>query len=392
MLRIPTAIALLALVSGLPVAAQTGARPAAQPGTTTRLGGGEQRWVGEPISISVKNADLQDVIRLISKTAGLNLVVDDDLKGKTVTLDLTEVPWDQALDLVLRTHGLGAEWNGNLIQISSTGRLVTQHQRAEQLRKARESSGGLVSVARTLSYANAADAEQLVRKELSERGRVTLDRRTNTLIITDTPAVVRRLTGLLDAGDGRPAPQVVTSSNGVGVSASSVAGRPAGAPRAADGPALASWNGWLLECEESFTARLEAEGRELRQVAGSGALLARTELDAAGLELAKLQLGRLMEVGRLEVKQAHPVALGPGGQESIELGPLGGGATAMLDLGLERNGGRFVLTFRARRSSGGRLPLAWHGPLSSGWVVELQPSPGEPWSVLLLAPESTPGG
>ena len=83
----------------------------------------------------------------------------------------------------------------------------------------------LVSVARTLSYASAADAEALVRKELSERGRVTLDRRTNTLIITDTPEVVRRLTGLIDLTEGGPSPQVVTSASGSGVSASSVAGR-----------------------------------------------------------------------------------------------------------------------------------------------------------------------
>ena len=89
------------------------------PGSTSLIAGGERAFTGEPISITAKNADLQDVLRLISKTAGLNLILDDDLKGKTVTLDLHDVPWDQALDLVLRGQGLGADWTGNVLRIAT---------------------------------------------------------------------------------------------------------------------------------------------------------------------------------------------------------------------------------------------------------------------------------
>ena len=116
----------------------------------------------------MKNADLSDVLRMITRPAGLNLVMDDELRGKTVTLDLDDVPWDQALELVLRTNGLGSEWSGNVLQVGRTEDLTQGLKQRSELRELQQQAGGLVSMARTLSNANAADAERLVKQHLSD--------------------------------------------------------------------------------------------------------------------------------------------------------------------------------------------------------------------------------
>jgi hypothetical protein len=344
------------------------------PGSTTVLSDGHRGPVGEPISISVKNADLQDVLRMITRPAGLNLVLDDELQGKTVTLDLDDVPWDQALELVLRSHGLGYEWSGNVLQVGSTSDLMQGLRQRAELRELRQQSGGLISVARTLSNANAGDAEQLVKQHLSDQGRVTLNRRTNTLIIQDFPAVVAKLTGLLqdrEAAAGELRTSRVSQRGG-----------------AVRGGRSVSWNAWLLESSDSFVQRLDLEGSSVQRVSGSPSTLARAQLNAEDLGVAKLLLGRLTEQGRLEVLEARPFGLAPAARETLDLGTLGpAGAPLRLELALERDGGASVLTFRCYRGSGARLPFAWHGPTDAAWIVEMQPAPGEEWRVLLISPE-----
>ncbi len=361
---------LVFLLLGLVFASQARAQA---PGSTTTLSGGEVVSRAETISISVRNAELTGVLRMIARTAGLSLVLDDELAGKTITLDLEDVPWDQALDLVLRTHGLSSEWSGNVMQVGATSDIMAGLRQQTQLRELRGQSAGLVSVARTLDHANAADAERLVSQHLSDRGRVSLDRRTNTLIIQDTPSVIREITGLLDHQDAA----LET------VRASSQLSRSVPGPRVP----LASWNAWLLESSDSFLQRLDLPDAAVRRVTGTRAVLGRVQLTSEDLEVAKLLLGRLTEQDRLKVIEALPFGLAPAGTESIELGRLGSdGGSLRLDLGLDRDGGHFVLTFRCFRGSGGRLPLAWHGPTHAAWIVELQPAPGEPWRVLLIAP------
>ena len=361
---------LVFLLLGLVFASEARAQA---PGSTTTLSGGEVVSRAETISISVRKAELTSVLRMIARTAGLNLVLDDELAGKTVTLELDEVPWDQALELVLGLHGLSSEWSGQVMQVGATSDIMADLQQRARLRELREQSGGLVSVARTLDHANAADAERLVAQHLSDRGRVTMDRRTNTLIIQDTPSVIREITGLLDSQD--------TALESARLSSQPSRSRP---ERRAP---LASWNAWLLESSDSFLQRLDLPDAAIRRVTGTSAVLGRVQLTADDLEVAKLLLGRLTEQDRLKVIGALPFGLAPAGAESIELGPLGrGGGSLRLDLGLDRDGGHFVMTFRCFRGSGGRLPLAWHGPTHAAWIVELQAGPGEPWRVLLIAP------
>lgn len=74
---------------------------------------GQGRWTGFPISVSLDKAPLQDVVRTFAKLAGFNLVLDPRVKG-SVTVELKDVPWDQALYLILKTHGMGAEVDGRM--------------------------------------------------------------------------------------------------------------------------------------------------------------------------------------------------------------------------------------------------------------------------------------
>ena len=173
-----------------------------------KVTGAGRVFTGEPISISVKDADLQDLFRLFHSVSGLNIAVDPSVKGKTITLELVDVPWDQALDLVLRTQGLGQSLEGNVLRIAPTTKLAQEEQQLKQLQEAQELSGEVVSVAFPLSYANGAAVETIVRKGLSQRGDIARDTRTNTLIIKDLPGRIEAIRALLQLLD-QPTKQVM---------------------------------------------------------------------------------------------------------------------------------------------------------------------------------------
>jgi len=82
----------------------------------------ESRWGGEPISLDVKDADLRDILHTFSELTALNIVVDPDVRG-SVTVRLHDVPWDQALDLILRTNGCGYVIEGNILRVGKPSNL-----------------------------------------------------------------------------------------------------------------------------------------------------------------------------------------------------------------------------------------------------------------------------
>jgi type IV pilus assembly protein PilQ len=147
------------------------------------------KYSGEPISVNLRDVDLKDFFRLISEISGLNIVLDPTVSGRE-TLVLNDVPWDQALDIVLQNHSLDRQMEGNVLRIASVETLKkeadlrTQHQQA--LAKAVETQ----TVTRFLSYAHSKDVMTVVKKFLSERGDVIADDRTNALIIRDIPTVL----------------------------------------------------------------------------------------------------------------------------------------------------------------------------------------------------------
>lgn len=166
------------------------------------VGGEEEgpKYSGEPISVNLKNVDLKDFFRLIHEISGLNIVVDPNVSG-SVTMVLIDVPWDQALDIVLRNNRLGATLEGNVLRIATLTTLKNEQQEQRELAQAREEAVDPVTVTRTLSYASGQDLENTLRRFLSSRGEIIRDDRTNSLIIRDIPQVIPELDNLIEQLD-----------------------------------------------------------------------------------------------------------------------------------------------------------------------------------------------
>jgi len=147
------------------------------------------RYTGEPISVNLKDVDLKDFFRLVHEISGLNVVLDPNVHG-TLTIVLDDVPWDQALDIVLKNNDMARELEGNVLRIA----MVDTLKKEADARRAQIESEALavekVSVTRFLSYAKAKDAIVTVKKFLSQRGDVVADDRTNAVIINDIPKVI----------------------------------------------------------------------------------------------------------------------------------------------------------------------------------------------------------
>jgi type IV pilus assembly protein PilQ len=154
------------------------------------------KYTGEPISVNLKDVDLKDFFRLIHEISGLNVVLDPNVHG-TLTVVLDDVPWDQALDIVLKNNDLARELEGNVLRIATVETL--KHE--ADARRAQIESEALavekVSVTRFLSYAKAKDVIITVKKFISQRGDVVADDRTNAVIINDIPKVIPTIDRLL---------------------------------------------------------------------------------------------------------------------------------------------------------------------------------------------------
>ena len=173
-----------------PVAASNGASAPIQ--TAAPAG----KYSGEPISVNLKDVDLRDFFRLIHEISGLNIVVDPSVKG-SLTIVLDDVPWDQALDIVLKNNGLDKQLEGNVLRIATKDTLKREADQNRELAKAQAEAADVVTTTRVLSYAKAEDMVGTLKKFLSSRGDVLADVRSNTLIIRDIPSVLPVLDNLL---------------------------------------------------------------------------------------------------------------------------------------------------------------------------------------------------
>jgi type IV pilus assembly protein PilQ len=154
------------------------------------------RYTGEPISVNLKDVDLKDFFRLIHEISGLNVVLDPAVKG-SLTIVLDEVPWDQALDIVLQNNGLDKQLSGNVLRIASRSTLKNEAETQRDLEKAQAEAIAPVTVPRVLSYAKAASMAPLLKKFLSSRGDILFDDRSNQLIIRDIPSVIPIIDNLI---------------------------------------------------------------------------------------------------------------------------------------------------------------------------------------------------
>jgi type IV pilus secretin PilQ/predicted competence protein len=154
------------------------------------------RYSGEPISVNLKDVDLRDFFRLIHEISGLNVVVDPAVKG-SLTIVLDDVPWDQALDIVLKNNDLDKQLDGNVLRIATKDTLKREADQNRELAKAQAEAADVVTTTRVLSYAKAEDLVPTMKKFLSSRGDILADSRSNTLIIRDVPNVLPVLDNLL---------------------------------------------------------------------------------------------------------------------------------------------------------------------------------------------------
>ncbi len=170
----------------------------------------EEQWTGEPITLTLKDADIKDVLKTFSVLTELNIVLDPGVSG-SVTVELRQVPWDQALDLILKINGLDYVLENNVLRVAPTNKLAAEKSARAALDKERERAKPLSTYLKPLSYAKADYVATLLSSDsylLSDRGSVTVDQRTNTLILRDVNDRVEGILRLIDSLD-LPTPQVV---------------------------------------------------------------------------------------------------------------------------------------------------------------------------------------
>lgn len=152
--------------------------------TGFRSADGSKTYTGRLISLDLQDTDIDNALRIIAEVSNLNIIASEDVSGK-VTLRLIDVPWDQALDVILKTNGLDQVTEGNVIRIAPVDKLRQEREALKEAKRAAENLEDLAVQYVRISYARAEDVKPKVEAVLSERGSVTADERTNQLIIKD---------------------------------------------------------------------------------------------------------------------------------------------------------------------------------------------------------------
>ncbi|MDT8409132.1 MAG: type IV pilus secretin PilQ [Wenzhouxiangellaceae bacterium] len=196
--------------------------PATEPRMTRELEFFQEReYEGERITLNFQDIPVRSVLQLIADISDLNIVVSDSVDG-SLTLRLTNVPWDQALDIVLETRNLDMRESGNVRWVAPTAEIAAREQQILRARAERQTLEPLRTVMIPVSYADSESLAELINSStaggadggaglLSARGSVTIDKRTNTLLVTDTSEQIEGVRELVAELD-RPVRQVLIES------------------------------------------------------------------------------------------------------------------------------------------------------------------------------------
>ena len=176
-----------------------------QPADSASLGGTEL-FTGKRISLDFQDAEISSVLRLIANVSGLNMVVGEAVKAK-VTLKLLNVPWDQALDLVLKLNNLGQIREGNILWIDTLANITKLRDDAARAKESTLKAEELVTRIIYLNFADAAKTVDVAKSNLSTRGEIKVDARTNALVVRDVPDNLTRVEKVVRDLDQRT-PQV----------------------------------------------------------------------------------------------------------------------------------------------------------------------------------------
>ncbi len=208
----PASPSLVTRVASSKISGFAASLPQAAPRTVDEFGGARaeqrERWRGERIDIELQDAPVRDVMLMFGEIGNVNIIAGTDVDG-TVTMRLIAVPWDQALDIILRSLDLGAVREGNVIRVASTAQLETEQKKAIERAQTQVTLKPIETRLIKVAYATVDEMAQKVQGVLSSRGSVTTDTRTNTLIIKDVIENIVMAKNLVSSLDSQTAQVVI---------------------------------------------------------------------------------------------------------------------------------------------------------------------------------------
>jgi type IV pilus assembly protein PilQ len=156
----------------------------------------ERRYTGEKISLIFDDANIRNILQLIGEVSNLNIIAGEEVKG-TITLRLVDVPWDQALELIMETKGLGMVRDGNVVRVLPKEQIRAMRQAELAASKEERQLEALTTEVIPVSYSDLTSIAAPTKELLSERGKITSDARNKQLIVTDVPGVVKEIKKLV---------------------------------------------------------------------------------------------------------------------------------------------------------------------------------------------------
>lgn len=185
--------------TGLEIACRAPPEPA--PRERANAAAQDAASAAEPrVSLDFRDADLRDVLRVLSEVSGLDFILQPGVSGR-VSLRLNEIPWDRALELVLRSQRLGHVLEAGVLRVGSSADLTDEIEERRRQEEARELSGDLVTFRRSLAYVRPEEVKEVLEDRLSERGRLIADQRTGTVLVADVESRVREIESVLEVLD-----------------------------------------------------------------------------------------------------------------------------------------------------------------------------------------------
>jgi len=174
---------------------------------------GRKKYVGRKISFNIKSVAVTDILKMIADASGFNIILHKDISDlPPLTLNLTNVPWDQALDTIMDLNKLAAMKNGIILTINTLKNATEDAKKAENARRAALRQERLVTKVFPLSYSTTKDLKKILSDYITkDRGKISEDERTNSIILKDTPEVIERAKKIIEALDTQT-PQVLIQS------------------------------------------------------------------------------------------------------------------------------------------------------------------------------------
>lgn len=166
-----------------------------------------RRYTGRRITLDFQDADIVNILRMFAELANLNMIISPEVKGK-VTVRMVNIPWDHAMDIILKMNGLGYVREEGIIRIASTSALTREAEEEAKAKEAKKKAEDLITRIIAINYTSAKSIEGTLKKSLSARGETVVDDRTNTIIVKDIPRNVDEVVNLVKLLD-KPTPQVM---------------------------------------------------------------------------------------------------------------------------------------------------------------------------------------